>query len=410
MQDVAFVRSPLAHARIRGDRHPRSRSGPGVHRCGSGRRQSRSGRCRACPASRSPSSRRWRPEGAACRRADRHVRRPDARRSRGYRGKRRGRPRGVAGRPRHAGGAPAGLARLCTSTGATTSFSRLSSTSVSQRPSMRRSKSRATISTARQCMAPIEGRGIVACSTTAPTSLFSTPPARCRISFAPASPSALAWMKAASASSRPTSAAASATKAFFSPEEVCLGWLAMRCGHPVRWLEDRREHLTANANCREHHYRITVYADRDGTLRGVDCEATVDLGAYSAYPFTACLEAAQVASILPGPYDFPSFRCRAWSVATNKCPILPYRGVARTGVCYALELVLDLCRAGGRHRAARGAARKSWSGPSRCRSTTSPKSISTAATIPRRCARATGGDRPRSAFASVRGAASPTAA
>ncbi len=124
-------------------------------------------------------------------------------------------------------------------------------------------------------------------------------------------------------------------------EDVCLGWLAKRCGYPVRWIEDRREHLTAGANCREHHYNITVYADRDGKLRGVECEATVDSGAYSSYPFSACLEAAQVASILPGPYDFPSYRCRTWSVATNKCPILPYRGVARTGVCFAIELMMD---------------------------------------------------------------------
>ena len=120
-----------------------------------------------------------------------------------------------------------------------------------------------------------------------------------------------------------------------------MAGLRSACGHPVRWIEDRREHLTANANCREHHYIITAYADRNGKLRGIDCEATVDSGAYSAYPFSACLEAAQVASILPGPYDFPSYRCRTWSAATNKCPILPYRGVARTGVCFALELVLD---------------------------------------------------------------------
>src|SRR5207248_9353656 len=53
-------------------------------------------------------------------------------------------------------------------------------------------------------------------------------------------------------------------------------------------------------------------------------------------------EAAQVASILPGPYLMPAYRCRTFSVATNKCPILPYRGVARTGVCFALELMLDL--------------------------------------------------------------------
>jgi carbon-monoxide dehydrogenase large subunit len=130
-------------------------------------------------------------------------------------------------------------------------------------------------------------------------------------------------------------------KAILLPEDICLSWLAMRCGHPVRWTEDRREHLIASANCREHHYQITAYADRDGKLRGIECEATVDSGAYSSYPFTACLEAAQVASILPGPYDFPSYRCRTWSVSTNKCPILPYRGVARTGVCYAIELMMD---------------------------------------------------------------------
>ena len=47
-----------------------------------------------------------------------------------------------------------------------------------------------------------------------------------------------------------------------------------------------------------------------------DAEATVDAGAYSAYPFSACLEAAQVASILPGPYDFQAYRCRTWSAAT----------------------------------------------------------------------------------------------
>ncbi len=175
-------------------------------------------------------------------------------------------------------------------------------------------------------------------------------------------------------------------KGILLPEEVCLGWLAMRCGHPVRWIEDRREHLTAGANCREHHYRITGYADRDGTLRGIDCEAVVDSGAYSAYPFSACLEAAQIASILPGPYDFPAYRCRTCSVATNKCPILPYRGVARTGVCFAMELVLDaIAREAGLepHEVRR---KDIWSGRSRCRSTTSPTNISTAAIIRNRCA------------------------
>jgi aerobic carbon-monoxide dehydrogenase large subunit len=130
-------------------------------------------------------------------------------------------------------------------------------------------------------------------------------------------------------------------KGILLPEEVCLSWLAMHCGHPVRWIEDRREQLTANANCREHYYDITGYADRDGRLLAIDCQASVDSGAYSSYPFTACLEAAQVGSILPGPYKMQRYRCRTWSVATNKPPILPYRGVARSGVCYAIETVMD---------------------------------------------------------------------
>jgi len=138
-------------------------------------------------------------------------------------------------------------------------------------------------------------------------------------------------------------------KGILLPEEVCLGWLARHLRRPVRWLEDRREQLTANANCREHDYDLTLYADKDGRLLAIDCEAAVDSGAYSLYPFSACLEAAQVGSILPGPYKMERYRCRTWSVATNKPGILPYRGVARTGVCFALEVALDaVARAAGK--------------------------------------------------------------
>ena len=130
-------------------------------------------------------------------------------------------------------------------------------------------------------------------------------------------------------------------KGILLAEEVFAGWLAMKTGRPIRWLEDRREHLTSGANCREHHYEVTGYANSDGQLLAVSCEAIVRPGAYSIYPFSACLEAAQVASILPGPYKLLGYKCKTYSVATNKPPILPYRGVARTGVCFAMELILD---------------------------------------------------------------------
>ncbi len=130
-------------------------------------------------------------------------------------------------------------------------------------------------------------------------------------------------------------------KAIVAGEEICLCWLAMRCGHPVRWLEDRREMLTANANCREHHYNMTAYADAKGKILAFDAKAAVDSGAYSAYPFTAAIEASQVSAILPGPYDLPEYRCTTVAVASNKTPQLPYRGVARPGCCYAMEVMID---------------------------------------------------------------------
>src|SRR5229473_2493534 len=197
------------------------------------------------------------------------------------------------------------------------------------------------IRTARQCMAPIEGRGVVAFWDTRLEQLVVYSATQMPHIVRTGLSECLGLDHGKIRIVSPDVGGGFGYKGILLPEEVALCWLAMHCGHPVRWIEDRREHLTASANCREHHYRITGYAERDGALRGIDCEATVDSGAYSSYPFSACLEAAQVASILPGPYRMPAYRCRTFSVATNKCPILPYRGVARTGVCFALEIMLD---------------------------------------------------------------------
>ena len=197
------------------------------------------------------------------------------------------------------------------------------------------------ISTSRQCMSPLEGRGVVATFDHRLDQLTlytgSQMPHIVRNGLSDTLDIDQGRIRIVS----PDVGGGFGHKGILLPEEVCLSWLTMKIGHPVRWIEDRREHLVASANCREHHYSITVYADCDGKLRGIDCEATVDSGAYSSYPFSACLEAAQVVSILPGPYLMPAYRCRTYSVATNKCPILPYRGVARTGVCFALEIMLD---------------------------------------------------------------------
>jgi carbon-monoxide dehydrogenase large subunit len=195
--------------------------------------------------------------------------------------------------------------------------------------------------TARQCMMPIEGRGVVASWDTRLEQLIVHSAAQMPHITRTGLTECLGLDHGQVRVIAPDVGGGFGYKGILLPEEVCLSWLAMHLAHPVRWIEDRREHLTAAANCREHHYLVTAYAEADGRLLALDAEATVDSGAYSIYPFSACLEAAQVGSILPGPYDFPVYRCRTWSVASNKAPIMPYRGVARTGVCFAMELILD---------------------------------------------------------------------
>lgn len=198
-----------------------------------------------------------------------------------------------------------------------------------------------TLRTARQCMAPLEGRGVVAHwdnqaemlvvhSSTQQPHIVRSGLAEC-----------LGLEEGRIRVIAPDVGGGFGYKGVLLAEEVCAAHLALRLRRPIRWIEDRREHLTGGANCREHHYDITGYAAADGTLLAIGCEAIVDSGAYSIYPFSACLEAAQVASILPGPYQMAGYRCRTWAVCTNKPPILPFRGVARSGVCFAVEQVMD---------------------------------------------------------------------
>ncbi|RVU35112.1 xanthine dehydrogenase family protein molybdopterin-binding subunit [Hwanghaeella grinnelliae] len=198
-----------------------------------------------------------------------------------------------------------------------------------------------TFRTARQCMAPIEGRGLVAVwdRTLEVLTLHSATqmPHIVRTGLAECLGLDHGQVRVIS----PDVGGGFGYKGILLAEEVCACYLAIKLDRPIRWIEDRREHLTAGANCREHFYDITGYAAADGTLLAVDCNALVDSGAYSSYPFSACLEAAQVTSILPGPYKMRGYRCSATSVTTNKPPILPFRGVARTGVCFAIELLLD---------------------------------------------------------------------
>ena len=130
-------------------------------------------------------------------------------------------------------------------------------------------------------------------------------------------------------------------KAHLFPEEIAVCLLAMKTGQPVKWIEDRSEHLLASIHAREHHHQVKLAYAEDGELLALSGRIDVDCGAYSVYPFTATMDTGMALGILPGPYRIRNYECEAYSVATNKCPLGPYRGVSRPAAAFTIERAVD---------------------------------------------------------------------
>ena len=125
------------------------------------------------------------------------------------------------------------------------------------------------------------------------------------------------------------------------PEDIAVAAIALKRKHPVRWIEDRREHLLASVHARDHTYDLVISADREGNLLGLEGDIYIDAGAYALWPTGAFQEASMASRNLTGPYRIKHLRLNAHTVATNKAPMGPYRGVARPGATFAIERMVD---------------------------------------------------------------------
>ncbi|HEX4362497.1 MAG TPA: xanthine dehydrogenase family protein molybdopterin-binding subunit [Pseudonocardia sp.] len=131
-------------------------------------------------------------------------------------------------------------------------------------------------------------------------------------------------------------------KAVLYPEDVALCLIARAMPNvPVKWVEDRVEHLAAATHARDHRYLITAGFAADGTLLALEADVTCNVGAYSVYPWTAGIEPLMAGGLLCGPYKLDNYRCTVRGVATNTAPSGPYRGVARPSTVFAMETILD---------------------------------------------------------------------
>jgi carbon-monoxide dehydrogenase large subunit len=125
------------------------------------------------------------------------------------------------------------------------------------------------------------------------------------------------------------------------PEEVVICWLALRLGRPVKWVEDRRENLTAATQARQERVEVEVAATAQGRILGLRARVIGDVGAYHVFPTTAALEPLGVAQILPGPYAVDHYAYELLAVCTNKPPTGAYRGVGMTVGALAMERTMD---------------------------------------------------------------------
>ena len=123
------------------------------------------------------------------------------------------------------------------------------------------------------------------------------------------------------------------------PEDVLVSLAALRFGRPVKWIEDRREHLIAANHSRQQRHKARAAVDDQGRLLAVEDEFFHDQGGYVRTHAATVPDLA--AAMLPGPYRIPAYRAAGHVRLTNKTPCGTYRAPGRFESTFVRERLLD---------------------------------------------------------------------
>jgi carbon-monoxide dehydrogenase large subunit len=123
------------------------------------------------------------------------------------------------------------------------------------------------------------------------------------------------------------------------PEDLLITFLARQLGRPVRWIEERREHLMSATHSRDQLHDVEVGFDEDGRILALRDDYVVDCGAWN--PIGSGV-AYNTAVHLTGPYKIENLAASGKIVVTNKVPNAPYRGAGRPEAAFAMERTIDL--------------------------------------------------------------------
>lgn len=132
------------------------------------------------------------------------------------------------------------------------------------------------------------------------------------------------------------------TKGHVYPEDLLIPFLAREVGRPVKWIEDRFEHFVSACHSRDQIHEVEAGFDDDGRLLAFSDNFYVDCGAWN--PIGSGI-AYNTAVHLPGPYKFDHFFVRSRIVSTNKVANAPYRGAGRPEATFAMERIMDMIAA-----------------------------------------------------------------
>ena len=122
-------------------------------------------------------------------------------------------------------------------------------------------------------------------------------------------------------------------------EELLVGWLAMRLGRPIRWIESRSENLKGMFHGRGQVQNVEMGFRRDGTITGFRLDVIQDCG---AYPGIAPMLQMFTWLMASGPYEIPRLAFHGRAVTTTTTPVGAFRGAGRPEATFALERAIDL--------------------------------------------------------------------
>ena len=123
------------------------------------------------------------------------------------------------------------------------------------------------------------------------------------------------------------------------PEDFIICAAALRFGRPVRWIEDRREHLLTANQSRQQTHRIRTAIDGNGRILAIDNEFFHDQGGYLRTHGVRVPD--MTAGLMLGPYEVPAYRVAGHVRLTNKTPAATYRAPGRYEGTFVRERLLD---------------------------------------------------------------------